>query len=72
MNILKEKVVDKKKASETIGILANNVGKVTTDITNKTKGAVLKSQEAIINAIDENGNGQIDIEDDKGDICRIF
>ena len=43
--------------------LADNIGKLSVNVSNKAINAVDKSQEAIINAIDQNGNGEIDIED---------
>lgn len=46
--------------------LLNTVSKVSetaTTVANKSKEAVAKSQEAVIKAIDQNGNGEIDIED---------
>lgn len=42
---------------------AKDVGKVATNIGDKTKSTVAKSQEVVINAIDQNGNGEVDIED---------
>lgn len=54
--------------------LANEAGKIastavegvsqaTVTVTGKTKEVAAKSQQAIVNAIDQNGNGEIDIED---------
>ncbi len=56
MKTVKEKLFDGKKVGENLHGLANKVGKITKDIANK-------STETVINAIDQNGNGEIDIED---------
>ncbi len=45
-----------KKMMENVGNMANGIVKVTSDVSNK-------SMETIINALDENGNGELDIED---------
>lgn len=45
------------------GSVAQDVTKATADVVDKTKSAAIKSQQAIFNAIDQNGNGEIDIED---------
>lgn len=42
---------------------AENVGKAAGDIGNKSKEVAEASKKAVINAIDQNGNGEIDIED---------
>lgn len=58
--------MDNKKmlhTKETLSDIAKATGKVAVDITEKTKGAMAKSQEAILSAVDQNGNGEIDIED---------
>lgn len=41
----------------------DNVGKVSADVASKAKGAVEKTQQSVLNVIDGNGNGEIDIED---------
>lgn len=58
-----EKSNNGKKAGETLVGLANNVGKIVTDFSDKSKDIAVKTQESIVNAIDKNGNGEIDIED---------
>ena len=50
------KLIGGKKIVENVGNMTNGIVKKTTDISKK-------SQESVINAIDENGNGEIDIED---------
>lgn len=42
---------------------AQNVGKAAVVVADKTKSVATKSQQAVLNAIDQNGNGEIDIED---------
>lgn len=42
---------------------AKNASKAAVDAGGKAKTAVVKSKEAVFNAIDQNGNGEIDIED---------
>ena len=42
---------------------ADSVGKTACVVADKTKTAATKSQQAIMGAIDQNGNGEIDIED---------
>lgn len=42
---------------------ADTVGKTAVAVAGKTKEVATKSQEAILGAIDQNGNGEIDIED---------
>ena len=42
---------------------AQNVGKAAVTVADKTKTVATQSQQAILNAIDQNGNGEIDIED---------
>ena len=54
---------DGKKIAETIGAIAANVSKTASDTSGKAKEVMVKSQEAVINVIDQNGNGEIDIED---------
>lgn len=41
----------------------DNVSKAAVTVANKTKDAATKSQQAILGAIDQNGNGEVDIED---------
>lgn len=42
---------------------AQNVGKAAVVVADKTKAVATKSQQAILNAVDQNGNGEVDIED---------
>lgn len=42
---------------------AEAVGKAAVEVADQTKSIVAKSQTAILNAVDQNGNGEIDIED---------
>ena len=42
---------------------AQNVGKAAVVVADKTKSVATKSQQAVLNAIDQNGNGEVDIED---------
>lgn len=42
---------------------AQNVGKVAVAVADKAKTVAAESQQAILNAVDQNGNGEIDIED---------
>lgn len=57
------KVFGKGKERVSLKELAQNTGKAAADIGGKAKTAVVKSKEAVFNAIDQNGNGEIDIED---------
>lgn len=64
--VLKGKVNFKQLADKTGKAMANvaqGVGKGAVSIVDKTKKAAEKSQRAILDAIDQNGNGEIDIED---------
>ena len=51
------------KASKITSDAAQNVGKTATAVVDKTKELTEKSQQAILGAIDQNGNGEVDIED---------
>lgn len=51
------------KASKATAGAAQSVGKATFTIADKTKELTEKSQQAILGAIDQNGNGEVDIED---------
>ena len=53
---MKKERADCKKVSETLGKIAG-------DTSTKAKSVFVKSKESVINAIDANGNGEIDIED---------
>lgn len=56
-----EKRVEQQKfnAKQFVG----DIGKTAGGIVEKTKEVVVNSQEAILNAVDQNGNGEVDIED---------
>jgi hypothetical protein len=58
-----EEIYKGKRVGETLTGLANNIGKTVADFSDRSKDIALKSQESIVNAIDKNGNGEIDIED---------
>ena len=62
-----EKKFSVRQIADNIGKAAaaasDHVSKGAVAIADKTKEAVSKSQEAILNAVDQNGNGEIDIED---------
>ena len=51
------------KAGKATAGAAQSVGKATVTIADKTKELTEKSQQAILGAIDQNGNGEVDIED---------
>lgn len=61
------KKLDFKHIAETTGKVvtgtAQSVGKTTVAVADKTKEVVAKSQQTILGAIDQNGNGEVDIED---------
>ena len=63
----KKKRIDLKHMADVAGKAAagaaQNVGKAAIVAADKTKEAATKSQQAILNAVDQNGNGEIDIED---------
>lgn len=59
----KEKEQAKKNIGGTLNDITKETGKLVTDISTKTKKMVAKSQAAIVEAIDQNGNGELDIED---------
>lgn len=54
---------DAKKLSEAVEKLTNNVAKATSDVAQKATDIASASKDSIIQAIDQNGNGEIDIED---------
>ena len=54
---------DKKKLEESVKKLTNTVGEKTSIVAKKSTEVVDKSKEAVYQAIDVNGDGQIDIED---------
>lgn len=61
------KQIDLKQMADAAGKAAagaaQNVGKAAVVVADKTKSVATKSQQAVLNAIDQNGNGEIDIED---------
>ncbi len=63
----KKKRIDLKQMADAAGKVAagaaQNVGKAAVVVADKTKSVATKSQQAVLNAIDQNGNGEIDIED---------
>lgn len=63
----KKKRIDLKQMVDAAGKAAagaaQNVGKAAVVVADKTKNVATKSQQAVLNAIDQNGNGEIDIED---------
>ena len=62
-----EKKINVRKIADIIGKAAaaasGHVSKGAVAVADKTKEIVSKSQEAVLNAVDQNGNGEIDIED---------
>ena len=62
-----EKKINVRKIADNIGKAAaaasDHVSKGAVAVADKTKEIVSKSQEAVLNAVDQNGNGEIDIED---------
>ncbi len=63
----KERKIDLKNIASNISKVAitaaDNVGQTAISAAEKTKETAMKSQEAIVGAIDQNGNGEIDIDD---------
>ena len=63
----KKKKIDLKHMADAAGKVAagaaQNVGKAAVVVADKTKSVATKSQQAVLNAIDQNGNGEVDIED---------
>lgn len=52
-----------KSIKDVVASVAEKVGKTTTDIVNKTTEGVDKTKEAVIHVIDQNGDGEIGIDD---------
>jgi hypothetical protein len=48
---------------ETFSNIVNEAGNIVSTVADKTKGIVVKSKDSVVNAVDANGNGEIDIED---------
>jgi len=63
VTIKTEEAGNGKKVSVVFAGLVNNIGKIVTDASEKTKDIATKTQESIVNAIDKNGDGKIDAED---------
>lgn len=59
----KEIKFDSKKIKDNITGIANTAGKAVVSTANKTKDIAVSSKEAVVSAIDQNGNGEVDIED---------
>ncbi|MBR5317862.1 MAG: hypothetical protein IKU39_08220 [Lachnospiraceae bacterium] len=59
----KEIKFDSAKLKEAAGNLTKVAGKTAVSVTTKTKDVVVQSKDAVFSAIDQNGNGEIDIED---------
>lgn len=59
----KELKFDGKKLKDNITDMASSAGRATVNAVSKTKGAAVASKDAVINTMDQNGNGEIDIED---------
>ena len=55
--------IDKEKMGEKIDSLAKGAKNVALNVTGKTKDVVIKSKEKVVETIDVNGDGNIDIED---------
>ena len=64
---MQKKKLDMKSIAGSIGKTAttviDNVSKTAVAVTEKTKDLATKSQQAVLGAVDQNGNGEIDIED---------
>ena len=52
-----------KKKDKAFEKMVKNASGAITEFANKSKNVAVKSQETIVSTIDQNGNGQIDIED---------
>ena len=55
--------LDKEKIGEKIGNFANDAKKLTENISGKTKDVVTKSKDKVVETMDVNGDGHVDIED---------
>lgn len=63
MKIELNKVLDKNKFAEKIDHMSKGIEDATANVTNKAKGKTENLSNPIVNTIDGNGNGRIDIED---------
>lgn len=59
----KKHIIDGIKKKLDVTHIAEDISNATTSVTEKTKEIATKSQQTIIGAVDQNGNGEIDIED---------
>lgn len=55
--------IDKNKISKKVTSLANDTKKMVIDVSGKTKDIAIKSKDKMINTMDVNGDGHVDIED---------
>lgn len=59
----KNQLKSTKNMKETFNSIVKGAGTAVSNVADKTKGVVVKSKDSVINAVDVNGNGEIDIED---------
>ena len=59
----KNQLKSNKNMKETFNSIVKGAGTAVSNVADKTKGVVVKSKDSVINAVDVNGNGEIDIED---------
>lgn len=52
-----------RKVGDLFSTVAHGVGEASSAVSDKTRAMVTQSKETVVNAIDQNGNGEIDIED---------
>lgn len=55
--------LDKEAIGGKLGGLAKNAGKLTADLSGKTKELIVRSKDSVVNTIDINKDGKVDIED---------
>ena len=55
--------INKEKVEEKIDSIAKGAKNIAVNVTDKTKGVVIKSKEKVVETMDVNGDGNIDIED---------
>lgn len=63
MSEKEKEIKNNKNMKESFRKIVNNAGSVASHAADKTKEIVVKSKDTIINSVDVNGNGEIDIED---------
>ena len=56
-------MLNKEKIGKKVGSLANNAKNITMNVSEKTKQIVTKSKDKVVDTMDANGDGNIDIED---------